>query len=64
MNVSGTGNVLDGNVGAVVDSPGTIGKGVRFEQNGNFYGDNRMQTAVPFDLGGTTQTDWGGNVGY
>src|SRR6187551_279098 len=34
------------------------------KQNGNFYGDNRMQTAVPFDLGGTTQTNWGGNVGY
>jgi len=64
MNVSGTGNVIDGNIGAVVDTQGSILRGIRFEQNGNFYGDNRMQTAVPFDLGGTTQTDWGDNVGY
>jgi len=64
MNVSGTRNVIDGNIGAVVDTQGSILRGIRFEQNGNFYGDNRMQTAVPFDLGGTTQTDWGDNVGY
>ena len=65
VNVSGTANVIDGNIGAVVDEPsGSILRGIRFEQNGNFYGDNRMNTAVPFDLGGTTQTDWGGNVGY
>lgn len=64
LKVSGTGNILDGNVGAVVGPQGAIATGIRFEQIGNFYGDNRMDTAIPFDLGGTTQTDWGGNVGY
>lgn len=65
MNVAGTGNVIDGNIGPVVDPQGRIPKkGIRFERNGNFYGDNRMNSTVPFDLGGTTQTDWGGNVGY
>jgi hypothetical protein len=65
VNVSGIGNVIDGNIGAVVGPPpGVIHTGVRFEQNGNFYGDNRMDATVPFDLGATTQTDWGGNVGY
>jgi hypothetical protein len=29
-----------------------------------FFGDNRMEAAVPFDVGAATQTDWGGNVGY
>ena len=61
VKVSGTGNVLDGNVGAVVGPRGTIHTGIRFEQNGNFYGDNRMDTAILDDLGGTTQPDWGGN---
>jgi len=64
INVSGTANVIDGNIGAKVGGPGPIFTGIRFEQNGNFYGDNRMQALVPFNLGATTQTDWGGNVGY
>jgi hypothetical protein len=63
VKVSGTGNVIDGNI--VAQTPdGNVSVGIRFEQNGNFYGDNRMQAAVPFDLGGTTQTNWGDNVGY
>jgi hypothetical protein len=34
-------------------------------QDGNFYGNNRMRNgAMPYDLGGTVQVDWGGNVAY
>lgn len=63
--VSGSGNVLDGNIAdRIGESPSRISVGIRFEQDGNYYGDNRMQADVPFDLGGTTQTDWDGNVGY
>jgi hypothetical protein len=64
VNVAGTGNVIDGNISADLGERSTIGVGIRFEQDGNFYGDNRMDAMVPFDLGGTRQTDWGGNVGY
>jgi hypothetical protein len=64
VNVAGTSNVIDGNIGADMGDARTIGVGIRFEQDGNFYGDNRMDARVPFDLGGTTQTNWGGNVGY
>jgi hypothetical protein len=66
VNVAGTGNVIDGNIGANVGEGEFtgIGAGIRFERTGNFYGDNRMDAVVPFELGGTTQVDWGGNVGY
>jgi hypothetical protein len=64
VNAAGTGNVIDGNIGADMGERSTIRTGIRFEQDGNFYGDNRMDAVVPFDLGGTTQTNWGGNVGY
>ena len=37
---------------------------MEFTANGNYYGNNRMAAQVPFALGGTVQTDWGGNVGY
>ena len=38
--------------------------GIRFSQDGNFYGGNQMAADVPFDLGGTSQCDLGGNVGF
>ena len=38
--------------------------GMWFTADGNYYGDNRMAAEVPFELGGTVQTDWGGNVDY
>lgn len=65
FDVSGTGNVLDANIAdRMGEPPSRISVGIRFEQDGNYYGDNRMQANMPFDLGGTTQTDWGGNVDY
>jgi hypothetical protein len=64
VKVSGTANVIDGNIGADMGDISGIAIGIRFEQDGNFDGDNRIEAAAPFDLGGTTQTDWGGNVGY
>jgi hypothetical protein len=62
--VSGTANVLDGNIATLASEFGSIATGIRFLHDGNLYGDNRMQATVPFDLGATTQTNWGGNVGY
>jgi hypothetical protein len=64
LRVSGTANVLDGNIATLAGEFGRISTGICFERDGNFYGDNRMQATVPFDLGGTMQTNWGGNVGY
>jgi hypothetical protein len=32
--------------------------------SGNFYGNNRVAAPVPFNVGTTTQTAWGGNVGF
>ena len=62
--ISGTANTLDGNIGAPSDPARREAVGMRFTADGNFYGDNRMAAQVPFDLGGTVQTDWGGNAGY
>ena len=61
--VSGGANILNGNI--LRPSPdGAIQTGMVFEQDGNFYGDNRIAAGVPFELGGTVQTDWGGNIGF
>ena len=40
------------------------GTGIAFGQSGNYYGNNQMAASTPFALGQTTQTDWGGNVGF
>jgi hypothetical protein len=63
--VRGTGNTLDGNIaaGREPEFPAT-NVGIAFTADGNYYGDNRMGSNVPFSLNGTVQTDWGGNVGY
>ena len=64
--ISGTGNTLDGNI-APPDPDQEEGRarvGMEFFADGNYYGNNRMAAQVPFALGGTVQTDWGGNVGY
>lgn len=62
--IGGTANTLDGNIVAPVHATGRSRVGMEFTRDGNFYGDNRMAAQVPFALGGTVQTDWGGNVGY
>ncbi|MGI9224241.1 MAG: DNRLRE domain-containing protein [Woeseiaceae bacterium] len=53
IEVKGSGNVVDGN----------IGPGIVFEAPGNFYGNNRV--ALPGSITGTDgNVDWGGNVSY
>jgi hypothetical protein len=67
LRISGTANTLDGNIGASVENgswPSQARTGLEFTVDGNYYGNNRLAAEVPFALGGTVQTDWGGNVGY
>lgn len=67
IRVTGTRNVIRGNLAVPQVPPSAQPRwavGIRFQQDGNFYGNNQMAATVPFDLGGTVQTDWGGNVGY
>jgi hypothetical protein len=64
FDVLGTENVIDHNVAAGTAGNGRAQVGVRFGRDGNFYGDNRMAAGTPFQVGGTLQKDWGGNVGY
>jgi hypothetical protein len=64
ISVQGELNVLEGNIlNFSRGNPGG-GTGIEFLADGNFYGNNRMNATVPFNLGGTTQTDWGGNVSF
>jgi len=65
--VDGTANILRGNLALLGwDEPVTERwrVGIRFLQSGNHYGNNQMAAIVPFDLGSTTQIDWGGNIGF
>lgn len=65
VDVQGTRNTVVGNVAAPsVVTGGLPSVGIRFTVDGNWYGDNRVTATTPFDLGGTTQTDWGGNVSF
>jgi hypothetical protein len=62
--ISGTANTLDGNIVATPAADDRARNGMAFTADGNYYGNNRIAAEVPFALGGTVQTDWGGNVGY
>jgi hypothetical protein len=62
LRISGTANTLDGNIAA--SAQGKARFGLEFTVDGNYYGNNRLAAEVPFALGGTVQTNWGGNVGY
>lgn len=65
IDVQGTRNTIDGNVAAPsVITSGSPFVGIRFSADGNWYGNNRVTATTPFDLGGTVQSDWGGNVSY
>ena len=59
VRVEGTGNIIDSNI-----VQPTHAVGILFLMDGNYYGDNRVSATTPFDLVGTTQTDWGGNVEF
>jgi len=60
MWVQGTGNLIEGNK---ITSGGDLLWGIRFDQDGNLYGNNKVAGDIPFDLQGTVQVDLGGNVG-
>jgi hypothetical protein len=62
--VNGTANILKDNLARSKDAQFRWPIGIAFNQDGNFYGDNQMEAIVPFSLGGTVQTDWGGNLGF
>jgi hypothetical protein len=62
--VNGMNNTIDSNIARPGPFGASADQGVTFTADGNFYGDNRMDATIPFNLSGTTQTDWGGNVGY
>jgi len=63
LHVDGTANTLDANV-VPPGGDSSASYGIRFRQAGNFYGNNRISAATPYDLGGVPQTDWGGNISY
>ncbi|MFU8817473.1 MAG: hypothetical protein ACNA7W_19175 [Pseudomonadales bacterium] len=62
MVIEGSGNVLRDNIAAPITNRWT--RGIVFQQQGNFYGNNQMASDVPFDLEAPNQTDWGGNFGF
>jgi hypothetical protein len=55
---------LDANIATPNSKGATSPIGIEFAQDGNYYGDNRIAALLPFSLGGTIQTDWGGNASY
>lgn len=61
--VEGRGNTLRENIVPSCAGFAGWGTGLRFLQDGNFYGDNTVWATVPFNLGATVQTDLGGNMG-
>ncbi|HEX7079547.1 MAG TPA: DNRLRE domain-containing protein [Gammaproteobacteria bacterium] len=64
ITVQGTRNILRGNLAAPDGEGASWTAGIEFQQDGNFFGDNQVAATVPFDLGGTVQTDWGDNIGF
>ena len=64
IRVSGSGNLIDGNIVLRSAQNFRADVGIGFEADGNFYGDNRVDADIAFDLAGTVQTDLGGNVEY
>jgi hypothetical protein len=61
------GNVLDEEVFGPGEAYAVAGENNVVRDNtitGGGWGNNRMAAQVPFNLGATVQTDWGGNVGY
>jgi hypothetical protein len=62
--VYGTGNTLDGNISPPRSTGNVASIGIWFHRDGNYFGDNRIASDTPFYLGGTVQTNWGGNRGY
>ena len=69
MLVSGARNIVKANVvpPPASDANGvaeTWAVGIALTQDGKSYGANFVSATTPFDLGGTVQTDIGGNIGF
>jgi hypothetical protein len=67
--VEGQWNIIRDNLVIHASVPGLPGViaweiGIAFLRDGNFYGDNLVSAATPFDVGATVQTDLGGNSGF
>ena len=57
-------NVLEANIVLPVPGGDRATVGIQFTADGNSFGNNRLGALVPVDVGSTTQTNWGGNVGF
>ncbi|HEX5049726.1 MAG TPA: hypothetical protein VFX89_21610 [Gammaproteobacteria bacterium] len=65
ISINGTANTIEGTIAPpTADSEGPSNRGIVFLASGNFFGNNRLWAEVPYELNGTQQTDWGGNVSY
>ena len=62
LRVDGTRNTLKDNILPPQDFE--VSTGIQFTQDGNFYRNNQISATTPFDLGGTSQTDMGGNSAF
>ena len=63
IQVNDRANVLEANIVLPVPGGDRATVGIQFTADGNSFGNNRLGALVPVDVGSTTQTNWGGNVG-
>lgn len=64
LRINNGANVLEANVALPAPGGERAELGIQFTADGNAFGNNRLAALVPVDLGGTLQTDLGGNVGF
>ena len=57
-------NVLEANVVLPIPGGERATVGIQFTADGNSFGNNRLGALTAFDVGATSQTDWGGNVKF
>jgi hypothetical protein len=60
--IEGTANIIRSNLVMPTGEPWATG--ILFTQDGNYYGNNQVSALAAFVVGGTTQTDLGGNVQF
>jgi hypothetical protein len=64
IQVNNGANVLEANIVLPIPGGDRATVGIQFTADGNSFGNNRLGALVPVSVGATTQTDWGGNVGF
>ena len=64
IQVNNGANVLEANIVLPIPGGDRATVGIQFTADGNSFGNNRLGALVPVNIGATTQTDWGGNVGF